>query len=252
MISFYSNNLADSSDLTGSNENLLFPVENIQDPRRTKVFRSQTNTDSVVFDFGSAKDLDSVIIVDNPRSGFGFTSIELQLNSSNSWGAPAFTQSITPNSDFGIAFAEFATQTYRYARLVMTSSLGYCELANVFLGEKIEFENGTDISLGWTYIEKDLSTVKENRYGQKFVDIIARQKQISFNLDALNKDELDIVLSIHDSKGVTSPFFMRLGTDDMINDKDRFAGMVYMNSIPSIKNIAFGLYDLSMSLEEAM
>jgi hypothetical protein len=38
----------------------------------------------------------------------------------------------------------------------------------------------------------------------------------------------------------------------MINDPNRFSGMVYLNSIPTITNTSFGRYSLSMTLEEAL
>ena len=72
MIKFYSNNLLETSLFSATSENALFPVLNIMDYRRSKVYRSNSNSSSIVMDFGSMKEMDSIIIVDNPRSGFGF------------------------------------------------------------------------------------------------------------------------------------------------------------------------------------
>jgi hypothetical protein len=41
------------------------------------------------------------------------------------------------------------------------------------------------------------------------------------------------------------------GDDTMVNDPDRFAGMFFLETVPSITNKSFGLYDISMNLEEA-
>lgn len=252
MIKFFSDNLVDSAITTASNENSLFPVSNLTHPFRTKVFRSTTNSDTIVFDFLETSEIDSIMIVDDPRQGFGFTAITLELNSINTWGAPAFSQALTLNTTHGIAKAEFVTQNYRFARLVITSTLGYCEISKLFIGKGIEFENGMGIDLGWTYQDRDLSIVKENTYSQKFIDVKTRQKQIAFALKSLNPDELDQVFELYDDRGTTKPFFLSLGCADMINDQDRFGGMYFMNAIPAITNKSFGLYDLSMSLEEAM
>ena len=252
MIAFYSDNLIDSATISASSENLLFPKSNLTDFRRSKVFRSTSNSDSLVFDFGSVKSLDSIIIVDEPRKGFGVTSLTIQLNSTNTWTSPAFSQVLTINSTHGYAFADFSVQSFRYARLVMTSSLGYCELSNLFMGQKLSFASGLGIDFGWTYQDKDLSIIKENRYGQKFTDIISRQRVLNFAINSMNKDELDQVLKIYDDKGVRKPFFVKIGSTTMINDFTRFSGMFFLNSIPAITNKSFGLYDISMNLEEAM
>lgn len=252
MISFYSDNLVDQANVTVSSENLLFPKSNLKDSRRTKIFRSNSNSDSIVFDFQETSIVDSILLVDDHRNGFGFSIAILEMNGTNEWSDPAFSQAITINHAQGFAFAEFPQESYRFARLVLSSTLGYCEVSKVFIGKKIAFANGMGINLGWTYQDKELSTIKENRYGQKFIDVITRQKQINFSITSMDPDELDQVLEIYDNKGSTKPFWMRLGCADMINDQDRFAGMYYMTAVPGITNRSFALYDISMTIEEAM
>ena len=250
MITFYSNNLIDLATATASNANALFPVSNLKDPRRSKVVRTTTASDTIVFDFGSAKTINSIVIAPT-MTGFGVSGITLELNSTNTWTSPAVSQVVMLNTTHGFGYKEFSNQSYRYARLVLTSSLSYCEISKVFIGQSISFSNGMGIDLGWNYQDKELANIKENRYGQKFIDTILRQKQISFSLKSMNKDELDQVLEIYDSKGMTKPFYMRLGDTTMINDPARFSGMFYLNSIPQINNKSFGLYDMSTNLEEA-
>lgn len=251
MIKLYSNNLIEQAVIAASSENAQFPKENLQDYRRTKVFRSTSNSSSITFDLQETSLIDSIIIVDEPRNGFGISTITLELNATSDFTTPAFTQALTLNETHGIAHAEFAQQSYRFARLVMTSTLGYCELSKVFLGEKIEFPNNMGIDLGWSYQDDELSTVKKNRYGQRFIDVIARQKSLSFAIRSMNADELDQIMEIYDQKGKTKPFYVRIGDDTIVNDPDRFAGVFFLESIPSVINKSFGLYDLSMSIEEA-
>jgi len=250
MIKFYSNNLLETSLFSATSENALFPVSNVIDLRRSKVYRSNINTASIVMDFGSMKEMDSIILVDNPRSGFGFSSAEVHF----SHDGITFSNNtlITINHVQGFAYAEFTALTFRYARLNLSSDLAYCEVSNIFIGKKISFESGMGIDLGWSYKDKELSMVKENRYGQKFIDKITRQKEISFSIRSMNKDELDQVFEIYDLKSSISPFFARIGCDDMANDIDRFAGMFFLNTVPEITNKSFGLYDISMTIEEAM
>jgi hypothetical protein len=251
VIRFYNENLIDTATATPSTVNSLFPVANIKDARRTKVFRSTTNSDNIVFNFGSAKNINSIFIVDNILTGFGITALTLQLNSSDSWGSPAFTQVLTLNTEHGTSYADFATQSYQYARIVFTSSLSYCEISNLFIGESLAIGDQRGINYGWTYQDRELSRITENRYSQKFVDQLPRQRQIGFQFTNLNKDEIDDIFEIYDSKSTTSPFFMRLGCDDMSNDFERFSGMFYLNSVPTITNTNFNKYSISIQIEEA-
>lgn len=252
MIKFYATNLIDQAVISASSENLLFPKSNIQHDHRTKVFRSNGNSDSIVFDLGETSAIDSILIVPSPRYGFGFITATLELNGTDSWITPAFSQALTINHTHGIAYADFVIQNYRFARLVLTSTAGYCEVSNVFLGKKIEFESGSGIELGWTFQDDELSITKKNQYGQRFIDVKTRQRKFSWSLKALNPDELDQVFEIYDLCGETRPFYFRMGDANMINDPDRLSGMYFLTNIPTIRNPSFALYELPMSVEEAM
>lgn len=248
-LKFYVGNLVDQATINASTVNSLFPASNLLDPRRTKVFRSTTNSDSIVFDFQETSEIDSVFVVDNPFDGFGVSTLSLELNTTDTWGAPAHTESVTWSTKHGVGYKEFIQQDYRFARLVMGSSLTYCELSKIFIGKSLDIGRGPNF--GWTYQSKDNSRIQENRYGQKFPDVINRQRQFSISLSNLDKDMMEKFFEIYDDKGTTKPFFMRTGCESMINGVERFAGMVYMTQIPTITNRFFNNYALSLTLEEA-
>lgn len=252
MIKILATNLVDQSVISATSENLLFPLSNLKHPFRSKVFRSTSNSTSVVFDLLETSEIDSIMVVPEKRNGFGVASITLELNATSDFSTPGFSVALEINTKHNLAKAFFALQEYRFARIVLTSTLGYCEVSKVFIGKAIEFENGSGIDLGWKYQDKTLSTSKKNGYGQKFIDKRPRQKNISFALRALNQDELDQVFELYDGNGSTKPFFMFLGTADMINDPARFSGMFFMENEPDILNRSFALYDLGVQIEEAM
>lgn len=246
----YSDNLVDRSSLSSSSENLLFPISNIKDPRRSKVFRSTSNSDSVVFDFLETSDVDTVFLISDKRNGFGFSTVTLEFNATDSWGAPAATETVTFSNEFGVGFKEFTLKSYRFCRMVITSTLGYCEVANLFLGTKLNIVRS--INFNWNYRDLELVNQKTNRYGQIFSDIISRQKVINCALSNLNKDQLDEFFKAYDTKGESRPLFVQLGCAEMINDYRRFSGMVYFQDIPTISNQGFNRYSLSLILREAM
>lgn len=249
-LKFYIGNLVDQASVTLSNENAQFPASNIFDDRRTKVVRSTTNSDNIVFDFNETSLIDSFVIVDNPRDSFGVSTLSLQLNGSDSWGSPSFTQSIQFSTEHGVGYAEFTEQSYRYARLVMTSTLGYCELSKLFIGKAVDL--GRCQNIGWNYKLDSISKITKNRYEQKFIDIIGTQKEVNLSLSLLDKDQLDQIFQVSEECNTTKPFFIRCANNQMVNENRRFAGMFYLKSSPLItNNKAFGRYDISLSLEEA-
>jgi hypothetical protein len=253
-LKFLSNNLIDSATLTASTENAQYPVSNINDPRRTKTFRSTSNSDNIVIDFGSAEEIDHFAIVDNWQNGFGVTSITIEGNGTDSWGAPAFSTTATLDTTFGVSIKAFASaQTYRFWRIVLTSTLGYCEIANMFLGKATQITtNG--LAYGWQYRNNDLSRKSSNRYGQRFVDDIGTQKFLSnLQFQVMDKDEIDLVLSVYDRNREVKPFFVALPleSDSLFNNDDRFNGFYYFNAEPRVNNINSGYYNTTLNLIEA-
>jgi hypothetical protein len=247
----YSNNLVDQSVITASTVNANFPTLNIKDERRSKVYRSTSNSDEVVFDFGETSEVNTVFLIADKRNGFGISTVSIEFNATDSWGSPAATESFTFSEEFGVGFKEFiATHSYRFCRLVLTSTLGYCEIANVFIGKKLNITKS--INFGWTYRDIELVNQKSNRYGQVFSDVISRQKVINCSMKYLSKDDMDQFFIAYDEKGESRPLFIMLGCANMTNDFRRFSGMVYFQDIPTITNTSFNKYSLSMVFKEAM
>lgn len=251
---FLANNLVDQSIISASTENSLFPASNIQHDFRTKVFRSTSNSDSVVFDLGSIEDVDHVAICDNWQDGFGVTAVTIEANATDSWGAPAFSTTMTLDTTFGVSIkALSSTQSYRYWRLVLTSTLGYCELSHVFIG-KASSVSTNGVSYGWSYRNNDLKNTSRSRYGQEFIDAITTQKELSnLSFKVMNTTEIDKIFEVYDNRGTTKPLYVKVGddTNTIISNEDRFNGLYKITSAPSVSNpSAFGLYDVTLSVRE--
>ena len=242
-------NLIDQSTITATNENLLFPASNLQDSRRSKVFRSTTNSDNIVFDMQETSTVDTIFIVADKRAGFGVSTVTVEFNATNTWGAPAYSTAVTFSTIHGIGFVELAAPiAYRFARVVMTSTLGYCELSKIFIGSSLALTRS--INFGWTIKDEELSQKSRNRYNQLFVDVISRQKIINFSISYVDKVDLALLNSLLDDRGETKPFYLILGDSNMVDDNRRFSGPVFLEDIPTITNPFFNKYSLSMSLRE--
>jgi hypothetical protein len=246
----YSDNLIYQSKITASSENMQFPLANLIDPRRSKVFRSTSHEDDLIFDFNETSEVDAFMAVDDKRSGFGVNSIDLNFNATSNFDGITNTVSIPLSPKLGIGFLEFPKVEFRFCKMSLKSSLDYCELSKIFIGKKLELERS--INFGWSIKDNDLSIKTSNRYGQLFVDKIRTQKVISCRLALLDKNQLDKVFSWLDTYSEIRPFFVRIGCNNMVNDNRRFSGMVYLSDSPTIVNSSFGRYDLSFTLNEAM
>lgn len=251
---WYYNNLATSANLSPSSENALYPAENIQDTRRTRVWRSTTNTDHIYFDFGSAENLDSIVLVDSLFNGFGFTTASLELNSVATWtsGAPV-TISITIDNTNGIAFGKHSsTVNYRYAKLILTSTLGYCEVSKVFIGVEREVSAQVDFSYPLKYSNQDKSIVAKNRYNQIFVDSIYRFKQISGQINTMTNSEVDVLIELDNLCSTTKPFFVRFdqAAVNLMTDNDVMAGYYRLTKELEFSLSSGNYWNTSIDMEE--
>jgi hypothetical protein len=246
----FTKNLVDQSTLTPSSENALFPIENIQDYRRTKVFRSTSASANVVFDFNETSDIDTIFILAEKRNGFGFDSITVQFNGTADFSSPAASYSMTFSDEHSLGHLELPAKiSYRFARIVVTSSLlSYCEISKVYFGTKAETD--AQIKFGWTLKDDELSLKSSNRYGQVFTDVITRQKKINFAFSYVNKDDLAILNTILDDSGETKPIWIKIGDNTMSDDYRRTSGSFYLSDTPQITNAYFNKYNLSFSLVE--
>lgn len=245
----YSDNLIYQSVISASSENAQFPVSNIIDPRRSKVYRSTVSTANIVFDFWETSEVDSFFIVSDKRNGLGVSTVTLEFSHTNVWSSPAATEVIQLDAKYNAGYKEFALKEYRFCRVVFTSTLSFCEIANIFIGKKLDLNRS--INFNWSIKDNELSRKQVNRYGQIFSDIIIKQRVVNASLRLLDKDQLDKINSIIDFYGETKPFFVRIGCDTMVSNPLRFSGMFYFNDIPQITNPNFNKYNLSFSLIEA-
>lgn len=245
-------NLLPEAVITPSSVDAQYPASNLVDDRRTKTFRSTSNDTSIVLDFGTARAMDCLLMVDSGISSFGFITATIELNTSNTWVTPAYTQSVTIDSDNGFAYAEFSSkQTYRYARLVLTNTAGYCEVSKFFIGEAVDLGD-----IGFNYPVKfnkgTNATVQKNRLGQRFIDEINSQKTLSGSINNLTPDELDKVLEITDYASFTKPIWVYFPSNQshLINNPNRLSGYYYLKDDPDDTLSAGNYWSLSFQLEE--
>lgn len=246
----YDINLIDQSTITASTENAQFPVSNLKDTRTTKVFRSATNSDNIIFDFQETSEVNGIFIVPNKRDGFGVSTITIEFNHSSDFTSPPYSVSVPLSTQNNLGFVSFTSVFYRFCRVVMTSTLSYCEISKIFIGKETVLSKS--ISFGWTFKDEELSLKTKNRYGQIFADIISRQKIFGFAFKMLNKDDVGLLNTMFDRIGETKPFYISIGDNTIMDDYRRFSGPVVLEDVPTITNTHFNKFNLSVSAKELM
>jgi hypothetical protein len=246
--SIYDLNLIDQSTITASSENAQFPTLNLKDQRRSKVYRSTSNTDSLIFDFQETSEINGIFIVADKRAGFGVSTIIVDFNATSNFTTPAYSVTLPFSPKLGIGHVSFDTIEYRFARVRMTSTLGYCEISKMFIGKAIPLTR--TINFGWTIKDEDLSIKTRNRYGQQFTDIIGRQKNIGFAIRNADKVDLELINTLLDRVGESKPFYITIGNENMVEDYRRFSGPVILEDVPLITNASFNKYNMSFSVRE--
>jgi hypothetical protein len=251
MIKFYFNNLLTGAQITTTTENAQFKAGNVRDDRRTKVYRSLSNSDSLTIDIGENAAMDSFFIVDNPKDGFGVNALSIHASSSPSFSPDLLNESVSLSYKYGQGFLKFDEISARYFKIEASSSLPYCELSNFFIGKEMELIDDKSINFGWTHQEDELINKSFNRYGQQFSDLIGTQRIFNLSFTNLTKDQLQQLDEMFDYCGTHTPFFTRIGCPDIQNELERYAGMVFMVNKPTKTNTFFNRYSLSMTLREA-
>jgi hypothetical protein len=257
--SFLSGNLvtAPGTTLSASSEDALFyPVTNIQSAFTTKVWRSAegVNAANVVFDFKTIDAVDYLAVTPSSIDGAGFSGlVTFEANQTSNFTSPAFTTTLEFNNDFQLGLKKLsADESYRFWRVSVSGTGNYVELSKIYIGKSTTLASN-NIDFGWTIENRDTSRLKLNRYRQKFIDIIGNQTFLRANYKLLNIAEFETIMTVFDANGISKPlWFVVDESETIISDQERFAGYFQFRRRPRVRNSSFGLYDLSVELEQAL
>lgn len=211
---------------TPSSEVSTLPATNLADARRGKYWRTGTSSinESIVFDLGSAKYVNAVAFV---RDSF-FQNCVLYGNTSDSWGAPAFTHAFTDSSDLPVWPNYPTVNSYRYWKLAFTkaTAASQVDIGRVFLGLYEDVSEQFDFA-GLDEDFKELSSVFRSKGGQTFADIVRGTKLLASGTarhsgyrivtgkcSYLSQASKDILLGLWNAVGTHSPFFVVVNVTD--------------------------------------
>lgn len=248
---FYCYNDIKNANISATTENAQFPLENLLEPMRSKVYRSTSNNDSVFFDFGYLAKIDTVMMVDDPMTGNKLLTCKVYLDNDPAFGS-AIVQDLEIDAINGFSFTNFESiPLMRYMKLEMTSSAGFCEIAKLFAGAYVNLGEDVDFTLPFSFAYINNSVTSMNKFGQRFVDEINTYKKIEGSLKTLSRDELDGVLEIVKYSSNTRPLWVQF--DGVLNNPNELSGYYYLSSNqqqPTLDNTLY--WSMPLSLTEAL
>lgn len=231
-----------------------FPLENIQLPFSTKVFRTMPGITSFQFvvDLKAFATIDTVLMKGHAINGFGINSVLVEGSGTLDFSTPAVSENVTLNNKHNFGSAFFNSASCRYWRFTVATGGNYVELSNIFLGKftQLEYNN---IDYNWKYKSDDNSNIDANKYGQQYSDKLNRVKFIDAKFNFLTKDEFKTLEEVFEAHGKTIPFWFIVDPEGTIYDEpELFSGQFYFTDIPDITNVAFMLYACDIKLKECV
>lgn len=207
------NNTATSATLSATTEDSDYPVENIQDIRTKKVYRSTDDDDERIVFSGSATASYVVILNHNFTSG---STIKIEGNNTDSWGSPSFSETITYNS--GIMIHSFTEATYSFWSLSIDNASNpdtYIEVGFVFIGTYLQMPKmKRDQTL-----PKNVDTYQKiGRGGNVFGGINYNYRNFGVNFNYLTNTQRQSINTMFETVGDVTPIILLPWTDRTFED----------------------------------
>ncbi|MDF1592586.1 MAG: hypothetical protein P1P89_13810 [Desulfobacterales bacterium] len=226
-IRFFWQNLFDLAALTASSQDADFPAANLQNPLRTKVYKTAgatPGTANLVIDHLTAKPVTAIILANYDWAGAPGT-LNLEFNAADAWGAPSATEALTwvatPDTygNPNVIIKVFASKSYRYNRLNVVYSPGAVptdwQLGRIFLGTCFEPINHYDFDGEESIV--DPSFIGESVGGQQLVDEITKYRTKSFDFPAETLAQWLLFQQMFNSVGYSRDLFVAFDFDNYPN-----------------------------------
>lgn len=144
-------------------------------------------------------------------------SITLEANTSDSWGSPAYSQSLTITEDLLVFYLDQTYQWWRVSIQDYGTPLGVIEIGEMYLGDYFELEGNADRG---SSEELDFF-VQGERSPQGILEqqVFAEQTRMNLSYENITNDEIDtlktFLRTLYDvDTGETKPFFFHFFNDE--------------------------------------
>ena len=239
-----------SATITPSTESPFFPKANLSNQLRSKRFRTTSkSTQNIVFDLGTAKAVNSFIMLLPKEDAINLTesaTIKIQANATDSWGTPSVDQTLTYDSDHRqLTYFWGSDQTYRYWRLTVNDGSAvnnYVEISKVILGDSIDIPG---IQNGFKIDKVDGTKRNSNEFGSGYFDKYPILKSMKFDWKTLTLTEIEILDALFDQYGSYTGMFLTIDELSTNFNKDKYSIYGTLNNSHSLDHINFTLFNSS-------
>jgi hypothetical protein len=208
-------NRIDASGVTisATSEQTDLPASNVANAQRTRVWRTGTSTatERIVFDFGSAVSITSVVLLDHTLTSGDAAAgdIKVKFNTSDSWASPAASETLTYAAD--TIYKVFNSQSYRYAAVeFVKASAGVTrDIGRIYLGTYVTFDRDPDRG---SLVEEpvDLSSSQMMAGGQTYTWARDTYRDVGMTFTLIDATEKGQIATLADAVGTHTPFFFYL------------------------------------------
>ena len=241
-----SNETTKDATLTANSAIINYPVTNVLDSRLSRIFKTSSNTTAtIVFDVGSAVTVTSVAIANHNISS-GVTTLKVQGNATDAWGAPSVDETLTYSS--GIITKQFTGGSYRYWRINIVdagNSDGYISLGRVGLYDSFTLPDISP-SVGHTRNSNSVKSISVS--GQSYLDKRYFNSIYSVRFPKLSHTEKENLISQFETIDIGEPFFCRFDETEL--DFDTVYVTFDQDSLSFNLLINSDYYESSFSLTE--
>ena len=254
-ITFLSENLwwDSTQTLTTGTEHAQFPLVNLDNESPSNKFRSLGNTAVIEVDLTVTRTIDTIAVLGDQTETLGITSMSVKFSNTND-----FTMSpsipITLSSEYAMGWEYVTEIDARFVEITLTGNGSYAEVSNFFIGERLNLPQNS-ISIGsFSYGYKDNSSIRSNKFGQKFIDERNLQKRLGGQIQYCTKEEQEELDNMFRRHGKHEPLWMILDSESSaINDgKYKLTIYGYITQDPSWSADGGQLYSTRISVEEAI
>lgn len=253
-VKFLSENHFDNAtlSLTTGTANAQFPLANLQNDSPSVKFRSTGVTAVVEIDLLTARDIDVVAIAGDPVGTLGVSTATFKTSATTDFTlSPVNT--IDLSSEEGIGYKFITEVNHRYVELTLTAA-SFVELGKVFVGKAIDISNNGLAIGSFAYGRVDRSRIRQNRYGQKFIDALNKQKRIGGTIEYANQAEQSTLDDMFIRHGQSLPLWMIVDENAAAITEGDFKLTIYgyLEQDPSWSASGGQTYNASIDIRQAI
>lgn len=199
--------------ITAKSESARLPATNVAESALNNPWRTGASVadEWLKFNLGSAQSATAILMY-NMDGWSGYTAIETEYNSSDSWGAASsafmLTLAAQPNMVYSLPNPALNYQWFRFIFTKPTAGTA-TDLSRSFIGTYTDIAEEVD----WNQLKfptKELTRTSQTVGGARFSDIRPQYRDIQARLSSISQTSLDSLQSIFTAKGTHTPFWMQI------------------------------------------